>query len=266
MMDSLQRQANGENYVVFVLALDNESYKILINRYIGSNIRVFPVSYEMLKAFNELESKFGRPNVFWGMGSQWMAHCLKTTNIDHVTYLDADLYFFSDPKVIFDEIGDKEVAITPHNFPSWDAQRLRGSGLYNVAWVYAKKSALSHIEEWSENVRARCDASTCGDQKYLDEWPGKLGEKLCVISNIGVDVAPWNVGRFCVTDDEVDGQLWVTDRENPDDMSQVVFYHFHEWQSKDKRTGYKLDEDWVKFIYEPYEKELKDVENLQNNH
>ena len=36
--------------------------------------------------------------------------------LDEVTYLDADLMFFSDPEPLFDEMGDASVLITPHRF------------------------------------------------------------------------------------------------------------------------------------------------------
>ena len=43
--------------------------------------------------------------------------------VDAVTYLDADLFFFSDPAPLFEEIGASSIAIIPHRFPAANAPR-----------------------------------------------------------------------------------------------------------------------------------------------
>lgn len=255
---SLERH-HSEDFLLMVLALDMETYDFLIKKTIGSSMRVFPPAEDGI--FQTMLQKFGKPAAYWAMASQWMAKLLYLPSMGHMTYLDADLYFFSDPKVIFEEIGSAEVAICPHRFPKWDAERLRSSGQYNVGWVYAKKSALEHIQDWAAKVREKCDAETCGDQKYLDEWPIMLGDKLCVIENRGVDVAPWNVGRFDIMNNQDFTEIWVSDTEDGAE-NQLVFYHFHEHKSSENRTGYKLGHDAIALIYEPYEKELEIVKNL----
>ena len=35
---------------------------------------------------------------------------------DELAYLDSDLFFFDDPKIVFEEIGGRSIAIVPHRF------------------------------------------------------------------------------------------------------------------------------------------------------
>lgn len=208
--------------------------------------------------FNGLETKHGRPNVFWALASQYLAIAHGSFSASTITYLDADMFFYSDPKDVWDEIGDKPVAICPHNFPSWDAERLRGSGQYNVGWVTIGKDGLEHLNKWAQQVALKCDRETCGDQKYLDEWPSQLGDKLCVIQHRGADVAPWNIGRMRPIQYPLKDMVYINDEESePPCGAPLVFYHFHEFKSPESRTGYKLRSSDIKLIYEPYEKAIE---------
>ena len=53
--------------------------------------------------------------------------------IDLVTYLDADLFFFSSPEPIYKELGDKSILIVEHRLaPPFAAHSVNGK--YNVGW------------------------------------------------------------------------------------------------------------------------------------
>ena len=54
--------------------------------------------------------------------------------LGEITYLDADLLFFSDPEPLFEEMGDASVLITPHRFaPEYADQE--ENGIYNVQFM-----------------------------------------------------------------------------------------------------------------------------------
>ena len=52
-------------------------------------------------------------------------------DIELITYLDADLFFYSSPQPVFDELGDGSVLIVPHRFPE-HLRHLEEFGVYNV--------------------------------------------------------------------------------------------------------------------------------------
>lgn len=256
MYRSLEKHHKSEDFLLIIKPLDDYTEDKL--RLLGlEHVNIWSWNDFDKILFSKLESKHGRPNVFWSLASQYLATAFSLFNLKQITYLDADLFFYSDPKPIWDEIDDKQVAICPHNFPSWDAERLRGSGQYNVAWVTFAREAVGHLNDWAGKVAQRCDASTCGDQKYLDEWEAKLGDKLCIIQHRGCDIAPWNIGRMEVFRDQATGELLVDDLEERFPYDKLIFYHFHEWKSPESRTGYKLRPTDIELIYEPYEKAIE---------
>src|SRR5438093_9398279 len=51
--------------------------------------------------------------------------------VDRITYLDADLFFYADPGAIFTEIGDRSIAIVGHRF-SRRLQHLEALWIYKV--------------------------------------------------------------------------------------------------------------------------------------
>jgi hypothetical protein len=131
--------------------------------------------------------------------------------VDRVTYLDSDLYYFSDPAAAEQEFAHSSVALTPHRFPSRLAY-LERVGRFNAGWVSV--SAAAEGQRFLEWWRARCiewcrvvvEETRFGDQKYLDQVPG-LFRDVVSISHRGVNAAPWNI-------EDIEG-------------SAVVAFHFH---------------------------------------
>ncbi|MBA4416989.1 MAG: glycosyl transferase [Syntrophus sp. (in: bacteria)] len=141
--------------------------------------------------------------------------------VDAITYLDADLYFFDDPRPIFDEIGNNSIAIIEHRF-SPHLKAYYASGIYNVGLLYFKRdnNGISCLARWREQCNEWCcDKSEDGkyaDQKYLDAWPG-LFDNLVVLQHKGANLAPWNIANYDIT--ARNGIVWVDDQP-------LIFYHF----------------------------------------
>ena len=146
---------------------------------------------------------------------------IKNPNIPSITYLDSDLYFFSSPKVIFDEIGNHSIAIIEHRF-HWFTKRQAKFGIYNVGWITFKNDQEGNIclENWLEQCIDWCyqkvEKNRYGDQKYLDSWPSKY-KNLLIIKNIGANAAIWNAKNY----------KWQI-KENKVFLNEtpLVFYHF----------------------------------------
>jgi hypothetical protein len=146
----------------------------------------------------------------------------KFAQIGTLNYVDADLFFFSSPLPIFQEIGAVEIAIIEHRFP---AQRDHSAahGRFNVGLVYFKRGEQSaaclqrwraQCIEWCENV---AQSGRFGDQKYLDEWPERYAQ-LCVLQHPGANVAPWNLARHALSGNDAALQV---------DGVDLIFFHFH---------------------------------------
>jgi hypothetical protein len=53
--------------------------------------------------------------------------------VDLITYIDADLFFYSDPSVLIKEIDGYSISLTVHNFPEFRKSSV--TGIYNVGWL-----------------------------------------------------------------------------------------------------------------------------------
>lgn len=217
------------------------------------------------------------PEFCWTMAPWLCHHLIFDLHKEDVIYLDADLWFTAPLALAWNEIHGKHapgavVAVTPHRFHKDDYDRLRPNGLYNVSWVWFKNdpAAKMVLKRWANQVYDRCDASTCGDQKYLDEWPALLGPQLHEFKSIGIGVAPWNARSydFATSKLNLNGPTVQDSTENPADSipQDVVFYHFHELKRRGPNdyhlTGYRLPESCVELIYKPYLRELDTAYDL----
>jgi hypothetical protein len=142
--------------------------------------------------------------------------------VDAITYLDADLFFFADPTPLFAEIGDRAVAIIPHRFPPGN-ERFERFGIFNVGWLTFRRSeaAFTCLTWWRERCLEWCfdreEPSRFADQKYLDDWPRRF-DSVHVVRHKGANVASWNLANYDLT--RRDGQVFVDDEP-------LIFFHFH---------------------------------------
>ena len=117
---------------------------------------------------------------------------------DGVTYLEADSVFYSDPQVLFDEIGSRAVSLVPHNYaPGHD--QTDSSGIYCVQFNFFRPNASGYrfLAQWkkacfeySKSSPKRFIGQTC-----LNDWPIQ-SEDVCVIRNPSAGVAPWNQALY----------------------------------------------------------------------
>lgn len=142
--------------------------------------------------------------------------------VDLVTYLDADMYFFGDPELVFAEMGAAPIAAVEHRFPAHLQDRLV-YGRYNVGWVSFRRDerGMACLLWWRDRCVEWCydrlEGDRFADQKYLDRWPDLFPE-MCTLQHRGVNVAPWNLADAHV--DLQHGEVHV-------DGDPLVFFHFH---------------------------------------
>lgn len=181
----------------------------------------------------------------------------KHPDIDHIGYLDADLYFYSDPKTIFEKWGKESILIIPHNFPHYLKYKEVKSGKFNVSMVLFKndKSAINCLIWWRDKCIEWCfreyDNGRLGDQLYLNEWP-EIFKSVHVLQNQTAGVAPWNVLNYNMTFKK--NRIYI-------DNDALIFYHFHGFSKFTNGlykyvNGYELSRKVQKLIYEPYVKIL----------
>lgn len=268
LYQSLQEQCS-DSFTLHILATDDVAVDWL-NKQGYKNVVVQSLNdiKEMYPVLNRLQEERTRAEFSWTLSSFSIQFFLKKFNLESVTYLDADMYFYADPQILFDELDGESVIITPHNYtPRYDQSET--SGRYCVQFMYFKNDdGGNKVLEWWRNACEECCCGTptdgkFGDQKYLDDWlsrfPGIVHEE----KHMGCGIAPWNVQQFDIL--EEDGKLFVQNKITKV-KDRMVFYHFHGlreyWDKKqqvwDLNKGY-LFSDEIKKEYFRYIKVLTEL-------
>ena len=182
--------------------------------------------------------------------------------VDVITYLDADLFFFSAPSPIYQELNNNSILIVGHRFPPYELEREK-FGIYNVGWLSFRRDeeGLRCLHWWREQCLEWCYSSQEGrhfaDQKYLDDWPMRF-QRVTVLQHKGAGLAPWNVANY---------RIWVNDHQVMVDDFPLVFCHFHgfrvlnRWVIYPNLWGYNVAITKVlkRHLFTPYIGELQDT-------
>ena len=141
--------------------------------------------------------------------------------IELITYLDSDLYFFSSPEPVFEEMGARSVAIIEHRFPEAHGWMLK-NGRFNVGWLSFRRSedGMACLRWWRERCIEWCydriEEGRFADQKYLDQFPARF-PNTAIILHRGSNLAAWNLANYKLS--RRAGLVLV------DDLP-VIFFHF----------------------------------------
>jgi hypothetical protein len=259
LLHSLQQHC--PDAVVFVLCLDAKTQRILEN---FSLPRVFcvPLSEVESPELLAVKPQRGVAEYCWTLSPCLPWHILQThPEVDFITYLDADICFFSSLEPLFREIANHSIAIIEHRF----SERLKDreiNGRFCVEWVSFRRDpdGLACLSRWREQCIEWCfyrlEDGKMGDQKYLDEWPDRYAS--ChILQAVGAGIAPWNYSRYKFGTDR-QGRLTVDDE-------LLIFYHFHQFQLLANGTFDRLSSFYTEECREPeevylaYEAILKDL-------
>jgi len=182
-------------------------------------------------------------------------------DVDCITYLDADLYFYADPKPIFEEMKDRSIAIIEHRFAP-NLRELERCGIYNVGWLTFRRDerALTCLRWWRDRCIEWCydreEDGKFGDQKYLDDWPTRF-PGVSVIQHKGANLALWNLANYAIH--SRGGSVWVDDQ-------QLIVFHFHglkqigprSYQLHQAHYHLRIDSTVRNKIYRPYVSALRE--------
>ncbi|MHC1737517.1 MAG: glycosyl transferase [Ignavibacteriaceae bacterium] len=164
----------------------------------------------------------------WTSTSSTILYVLNNFNVESCTYLDADLYFYSSPEIIFREMGEKSILLTEHRYSPQYNKEIK-SGKYCVQFVTFRNNpeGRNALEWWRDRCLewcyARYEDGKFGDQLYLDDWTERF-PGVHVLENRGGGLAAWNVQQYLFT--ENNGKI-TTDYPAGDKVFTPVFYHFH---------------------------------------
>lgn len=252
MYDSLVK--TEEDFYVYIFAFDDLAKKILLDLKL-EHAKIIGLEEFETEELKKKKIERSRGEYCWTCTSFVIGYVLKNFNVEEITYLDSDLYFFNSPEILLVEFrkSNCDILLTKHRYtPEYNQEDL--SGIYCVQFMTFKnnKNAWNALSWWQDRCLEWCfnrrEKGKLGDQKYLDDWTKRFSG-VHVLENLGGGVAPWNIQQYrCTEGPFIDG-------------FPVVFYHYHLFQwlklNKVQYGWYKLSEEVIHYIYMPYWNYLK---------
>ena len=277
MYRSLYKQTH--DFRLYILAMDQQCETIL-ESYHYPNIIVLSASVFIRE--NELERIKSERTVgefCWSCTPFLIDYVLEKIHEEQCTYVDSDLFFYDDPRILLDEMGNKTVQIVEHRYNhsivGWLAKK--SSGTYCVQFNTFKNTedSVKLLQWWKDQCYFSCSSqentkkSVFGDQGYLENWGEK--DHVSVLNNPGGGVAPWNICQYNL-ENNIDGRITLRDKKTKK-VFPIVFYHFHNIHYYSRNKVYisvyevwRTDRKLIETIYYPYLQAIDSVrEELEKN-
>lgn len=217
-----------DDFRLYVLAMSDKCFNIL------SDLNYKHLEPIKLLDFENVELLEAKKNRSFGQycftcSSNLIKFILDKYQPNDCTYIDADLYFYQNPKVLIDEMynNNKSVLITPHRFlRKIEKKKSREVGEFCVEFNTFRNDINGRqlLEVWRNQCLLRCDTvyGVCwGDQLYLNGWP-QLYKCVHVVENLGAGMAPWNMKDY----NAFHGNGYESLIYRKKHKCKMVFYHF----------------------------------------
>jgi hypothetical protein len=223
MLRSLRQHDNDS--CICVLCMDELCYSIIERENL---FKVIPIS---LNEFIDDDLKTIKPQrskgeFCWSCTAKLIKYCIDTYDSDYCTYVDSDLFFYSDPRVLIKEMINANcvVQVVPHRFPQtrrWKTiEKTSGKNCVQFNTFSNHKKSIALLSEWIAQCIEKCDRHTGGDQLYTSNW-GDFNY-VNVSDNDGAGLAPWNIENYKLLNTSGFKIIKKEDRS----VYDMVFYHF----------------------------------------
>lgn len=248
---------NMKNYKVFFLCMDDEVYYILDKMNLNNAVLINVNKLED-ETILKLKKERNRLEYCCTMKPVFLIYVLNNyPDVNIVTYMDADLYFFGESNKLYEEMGQSTVMLSNHDLPESLKYHESQMGKYNGGFVIFKRdsSSLECLNWWKQRCFERCsilpDGSTFVDQKYL-ELMYSLFNCVSVIETPGVNIAQWNVHKNKMRKNY--GEILVNN-------DKLIFYHFSGLRILSKKEFVLLNgyDENIKIVAPIYSKKLSSI-------
>ena len=266
LIESLQTHEKGP-FTIFAVCLD-ELTRVVLTRLAWPS--VVPIALHEIEA-HDAELTLARSNrdpveYYWTLTPTVILRLLeRNPHIDLITYVDADLYFYSSPEPIFTEMGTSSILIHEHRFHE-EFKPAIIYGRFNVGLLCFRNDERGRtvLRWWRERCNEWChnrlEDGKFGDQLYLDAWPDTF-PGVHVLGHIGAGVAPWNHLQYHF-EPLPDGGVSINGLP-------LVFYHFHallfrhpHFVMLSKLMVHRFTADIILLCYLPYIRHLLHLSEL----
>jgi hypothetical protein len=253
--------AHCTNFHLYIFAFDTQAEEIL-KRMKLADVTVISLSEFEDERLLAIKSSRSKGEYCWTCTPSVINYSITRFDLDHCTYIDADLFFFSDPRPLVNELADDSVLITEHRYSKKYAHLIT-SGIYCVQFVTFRNTpdGMTVLNWWRDRCIEWCydrfEDGKFGDQKYLDDWTTRF-KGVHVLQHLGGGVAPWNVQQYELIFN--DTGVVVTERSGK--TAPLIFYHFHAVRFYDQHVdfGSFVFTEKAKDLYTIYLKKIREAD------
>jgi len=254
LYDSLKRFAG--DFKLYALCMDSISHRMMMKMKSESLV---PVSVDELitAALSAARNRTTHGQFCWVCQPFICEFVLDKHDCDMVTYLEADSLFFSDPEVLFRELGEDAVSLVPHNYsPGFDNTAEAGKFCVQFNAFRDDRRGRAVLNHWRSSCfqYTREKPLVYPGQTSLNDWPERF-DGVRVLKHPGAGVAPWNIQHRKVESSNSAPHV---------DGVPVVFYHFHQYGRYENGTHelgyYPLSTQIVASIYGTYVRAIEAAE------
>lgn len=260
-----------QDFTLYIFCFDDSSFEILSAMHFEHAVILHNSCLETPELL-QLKKERSKAEYCWTCTPLTIDYVLQHYPVDSCTYIDADLYFYTDPKVLFEEIEahNADATIVEHRFQNDALGRKleERSGKYCVQFNHFRKNQNGQkiLHWWRDRCLEWCfdiaEPDRMGDQKYLNKFT-TLFEGVHELQHQGGGVAPWNLRKYSIV--SVSGSdIRMRDKEGTE--FPLVFYHFQNIRyMPGRRVNIKSQTSNRKLkyaVYVPYLMEIEDIRKM----
>ncbi|MFZ5966002.1 MAG: hypothetical protein ACOYVK_02335 [Bacillota bacterium] len=236
--------------------MEDEGYKILSGLEL-KNVTLINLSSILDENLLRARSNRNHLEFCWTLKANMLYYIMTHyPNAQYFAHLDADLCFFANPDIIFEEAPHASLFLTDHNNSERFLYTYDLTGRYNTGFVGCKNDPIAYaaVDWWRSRCLEWCSTENkveeklFGDQRYVERWVELFGQHLHVIRTIGANVAVWNIDQYQVS--VVNNVVYINNEK-------LIFYHFSGFSIYSEREFnlswfYVIPDHIVRLIYFPY--------------
>ncbi len=225
MYESLLQQC--DNFHLYIFAFDDKCYQFLKSQNY-KHITVISLNEFEDEQLLRIKPTRSAAEYCWTCTASTILYSITHFGLENCTYIDADMLFYSNPIVLYNEMGSNSVLITEHRYTK-EYDQSATSGKYCVQFVTFKNDSNGmKVLNWWRNACIdwcydRMEDGKFGDQKYLDDWTSRF-EGVHELKHLGGGIAPWNVQQY---EFEQNNKKLIGKELSTGKTFEAVFFHFH---------------------------------------
>ncbi|PEB47520.1 glycosyl transferase [Bacillus pseudomycoides] len=255
-------ESHSENFTIWICCMDDVTYRMLTNLKLKHAILIHVKDIENQELLS-MKNERSLQEYCWTLKAPLCLHILNYySEVDHIVYCDADMYFFTKPNIILDEWWKYSVFLCPQRGTT-ELENVHG--IYQAGLIGFKNDSNSKdiLRWWKDKCLEYCknvydiEMNRWGDQKYLDYIPN-IFSNIKVMTHKGIDAAPWNVilnNSPSIT--KVEDKIFI-------DQDELIAFHFGSMQIINtnkfdlwKQESIEMDQSILKYIYIPYIEKIR---------